>query len=216
MSDTRTISALRIDQVIEVLGEDAFDLWPVVGQGGHWYLALHGELSDAEVGTAVHQILRWFHTDENGDEAPSLDVYLGQALGPHDPDGTQPMAMGGPRFTDTSTGDVVIPGCCNSLDERFEILEVLDGGRTECWLGHSPVAAVTLRHGLVEIIQDAEEPASAVLRFSPEEMRGALARAEADLDGFRERVAVWARTHAPEHSGALFDAVAGALVAGPR
>lgn len=164
----------------------------------------------------MHQILRWFHTDENGDEAPSLDVYLGWALGPHDPYDTQPMAMGGLRFTDTCTGAAILPGCCYSLDERFEVREVLDGDRTGCWLGHSPTVTLTLRDGLVEIVQDAEDSASPVLRFSPREVYGALARAEADLDGFRERVATWARMHAPTHSGALADAVARALVAGPR
>lgn len=210
------MTVLRVEPVVEVLEDDAFDLWPVVGREGFWHLALHGDLPDAEVGTAVHQILRWFHTDENGDEAPSLAAYLGRALGPHDPDGYQPIAMGGLRFIDTGTGTAILPGCCYSIDERFEILDVLDGSQPGCWLGHSPDAGITLRDGLVEIVQDAEDPACPVLRFAPEEVRAALTRTEADLDGFCDRVPTWAATHTPEHAGLLSDAVARALEAGPH
>lgn len=210
------MSALRIEPVIEVLGDDTFNLWPVVGREGSWYQTLHGDLSDAEVGTAVHQILHWFHTDENGYEAPTLAVYLDRALGQHDPEGTLPMAMGGLRFVDTSTGTVILPGCCYSIDERFEILEVLDGSQPGCWLGHSPDGGIALRDGLVEIVQDAEDPAGAVMRFPSVEVRAALDRAEADLDEYCGRVAIWAVTHAPEQARNLSEAITRALVVGSQ
>lgn len=210
------MTVLRAEPVIEVFGDDSFDLWPAVGRGGFWYQALHGGMSDAEVGTAVHQVLRWFHTDEKGDDAPTRAVYLSRALGPHDPDGAVPIAMGGLRFTDTNTGASILPGCCYSIDERSEILDVLDGSLPGCWLGHSPDAGVTLRGGLVEIVQDADDPARPVLRFAPEEVRTALTRAEGDLDGFCDRVVAWAREHAPEHADLLPDVVARALEAGPH
>ena len=54
------VTTLRIEPVLEVLGDTELDLWPVVGRDGFWYQALHGDLTDREVGTAVHQILRWF------------------------------------------------------------------------------------------------------------------------------------------------------------
>ncbi|MBE1878054.1 hypothetical protein [Myceligenerans pegani] len=208
------MAALRIEPVIEVLGDDAFDLWPVVGRGGCWYLALHGDLSDAEVGTAVHQILHWFHTDENGDEAASRDIYLDRALGPSDPDGAVPLATGGLQFTDLMSGETVLPGCCYSIDERSEIVDVLDGELPGCWLGHSPDAGVTMRNGNVEITQDAEDSTRPVLCFGPEEVRAALAVAEVDLDGFCDRAATWAAAHVPAHAGRLAEAVARALEAG--
>jgi hypothetical protein len=209
------MTALRAEPVIEVLGDDTFDLWPVVGREGFWYQTLHGDMSDAEVGTAVHQVLRWFHTDEKGDEAANVAVYLGRALGPHDPGDARPLAMGGLRFIETSTGISITPGCCYSIDERSEILDVLDGSLPGCWLGHSPDAGITLRDGLVEIVQDAEDPARPVFRVAPDEARAALAQAEADLDRFCSRLAPWTAAHAPMHAELLPDAVARALEAGP-
>lgn len=208
------MAVLRIEPVIEVLGDDTFGLWPVVGREGFWYLALHADLSDAEVGTAVHQILRWFHTDENGDEAPSRDVYLDRALGPAEPDGAVPLAMGGLRFTGLTTGETVLPGCCYSIDERSEIVDVLDGDLPGCCLGHSPETGITMRDGIVEITQDAEDSTRPVLRFDSREVRFALARAEAELDGFCDRAATWAATHAPAQADRLALALARALEAG--
>ncbi|MBL0886396.1 hypothetical protein [Myceligenerans indicum] len=137
------MAALRIEPVIEVLGDDNFDLWPVVRREGFWYLALHAGLSDVEVGTAVHQMLHRFHTDENGDDAATRDIYMDRALPPTGPDGVVPMAMGGLRFTDLTTGETVLPGRCSSIDERSEVFEVLDGDRPGCGLGHDPDAGLT-------------------------------------------------------------------------
>ncbi len=208
------MAALQIEPVVEVVGDAEFDLWPVVGRDGFWYLALHGDLTEREVGTALHQVLRWFHTDEQGIGVATVDDYLARALAPRGADDVRPMAMGGMRFTDTATGVTILPGCCYSIDERSEIVDVLDGRRPGCWFGHDPDAGFAIRDGVVEITQDAEDLDQPVLRFAPDEVRTALARAETDLRRFCDCVATWAARHVPKHAHTLPEAVARALEVG--
>ncbi len=208
------MTGLRIEPVVEVLHDAEFDLWPVVGRDGFWYLALHGDLTEPEVGTGVHQILRWFYTDDQGNPAPTVEDYLARALAQHSPGDDQPMAMGGLRFTDTVTGATVLPGCCYSVDERSEVHDVLDGKRPACWFGHDPDAGLAVRDGLVEIAQDIEDASRPVLQFAADQVRTALARAEVDLDHFCDRTAAWAAVHAPGHVHTLPGVVARALDAG--
>jgi hypothetical protein len=208
------MTALRIEPVIEVLGDTEFDLWPVVGRDGSWLLALHGEMREREVGTAVHQILRWFYADDRGRPASTIEEYLARALASHGVDDVQPMAMGGLRFTDVVTGGTILPGCCFSIDERSEMSDVLDGKRSECWLGHIPSVGVTVRDGLFEVAQDTEDPTQPVLTFDLDEARAAFAGAEADLDRFCDRATTWAAEMIPGHTRRIRDSIAGALVAG--
>ncbi|WP_125775821.1 hypothetical protein [Antribacter gilvus] len=200
-----------IDPVIEVAGERGFDLWPVLGHRRLTYLALHGGLSDRETGSAVYEILHWFHTDDDGAPATSVDSYLQHALGPYDPEGTQPLAMGGLRFTDATTGVTILPGCCYSIDERIEVYGVLDGG-TECWLGHSPDGRLTICDGVVEIVQDTDEPSRGLIRATEGDLRAGMADVEAKLSAFVGRVADWALEHAPAHADRLAEVVALGLV----
>ncbi|GAA1870054.1 hypothetical protein [Myceligenerans crystallogenes] len=51
------VRALRIEPVIEVLGDAEFDLWPVVGQDGFWYQTLHGPARAHEPSDAVARAL---------------------------------------------------------------------------------------------------------------------------------------------------------------
>lgn len=200
--------------MLEVLGDRELDFWPVVGRDDFWYLALHGDLTDREVGTAVHQILRWFYTDDEGDPASTVEDYLARALAPYGPDEARPLALGGLRFTDTVTGSTILPGCCSSIDERSELVDVLGGRAATCWFGHDPDVVLTVRDGLVEIVQDAQDLSRPVLRFPLDQVRAALARAEEDLDRFCALVAAWAAAHTPAHADSLPAGVARALSAG--
>lgn len=208
------MTTLRVEPVLEVLGGTEIELWPVVGRDGFWYLALHGDLTKREVGTAVHQILRWFYTDDEGDPASTVEEYLARALAPYDADDARPLAMGGMQFTDTVTGSTILPGCCYSIDERSELVDVLGGRTATCWFGHDPDAVLTVRDGLVEIVQDAQDLSRPVLRFPLDQVRVALARAEEDLDRFCDLVTTWAAEHTPAHADALPAGVTRALSAG--
>lgn len=205
------MAALRIEPVVEVLGDAEFDLWPVVGRDGSWYQVLHGDLTEREVGTAVHQVLRWFYDDDQGSPAQTIEDYLGRALAPHGPGDAQLMASGGVRFTDTVTGATILPGCCYMVDERSEILDVVDGRRPGCWLGHDPDGGMTLREGVVEITQASEGRRPTLLRFPADEVRAAFDRSESDLDRFCDLVLTWATTHTPGQAHTLTNAVARAL-----
>ncbi|MGA5097614.1 hypothetical protein ACPCAC_09635 [Streptomyces lavendulocolor] len=91
--------------VLEISAPDDFALWPVGEQKSYGYLVLNGELTPAEVGTAVGQIADCndFEPDEEHGPCPTdpLGIFLHGLL-------TMPdlVAAGGFRVTDNATGTV--------------------------------------------------------------------------------------------------------------
>ncbi|MCT4355332.1 hypothetical protein M5362_19545 [Streptomyces sp. Je 1-79] len=121
------------------------------------FLPLSGALNPAEVGTAVMRIAQCNEVDPE-DDGPSPQ--------PADPLGSflhgllttdTPFATGGLRVTDTATGVVLLPGCCNGLDERSDWLEVPDGaGRA--FFGHDPSPLAERVGDLARLTVNAERP----------------------------------------------------------
>ncbi|MFD5498471.1 hypothetical protein ACFWJS_01915 [Streptomyces sp. NPDC127061] len=96
--------------VLEISAADDFALWPVGEHELYGYLVLNGELTPAEVGTAVMRIAVWndFEPAEKHGQCPTnpLGAFLHGLL-------TMPdlFAAGGFRVTDTTTGTVFVePG----------------------------------------------------------------------------------------------------------
>ncbi|SOB84916.1 hypothetical protein [Streptomyces sp. 1331.2] len=202
---------MLMQPVLEIHAPDDFALWPT-GEHEAWgYLALNGQLTPAEVGTAV-----WRLTDVN-DVDPDEDDERGPR--PEDPLGaflhgllTMPdlFAPGGLRVTDPATGTVFTPGCCTGLEEWRAWLDVTDGSGC-AWFGHDPDARVEWVGRTVKLTQDADDENSPVIELPPDELRRLLAGAEQDLRDFLALAASWAERQLPEHAAAVTAALARAL-----
>ncbi|MFB8032153.1 hypothetical protein ACFC5Z_04185 [Streptomyces sp. NPDC056004] len=102
--------------VLEIYEPDGFDLWPVAEVESFGFLPLSGELSPAEVGSAVRRIAGCNDIDPDGDRPPRPVDALGSFLhGLLTFDNL--VAAGGLRVTDDSTGITFLPGCCDGLED---------------------------------------------------------------------------------------------------
>lgn len=88
--------------VLEIYAPDGFDLWPVAEIKSFGFLPLSGELSPAEVGTAMMRIASCNDIDPDGDRPPlpaaSRDSFLHGLL-----TSDNLFAAGGLQVTDNST-----------------------------------------------------------------------------------------------------------------
>ncbi|MFE3673316.1 hypothetical protein [Streptomyces goshikiensis] len=140
--------------VLEISAADDFALWPVGEHESYGYLALNGELTPAEVGTAVMQIAdcNGFEPEEEHGPCPTdpLGTFLHGLL-------TMPdlFAPGGFRVTDNAIGTVFVePGCCNGLETWRDWLDVLDGTGCACF-GHDPSSVAEPIGDIVRLTLDA-------------------------------------------------------------
>lgn len=201
---------ITMQPVLEVHAPDGFALWPVAEVDSFGYLALTGELTPLEVGTAVMRIAGCNDIAPEDDNRPSR---------PADPLGSflhglltldTLFAAGGLRVTDSATGVAFLPGCCNGLEDWREWHEVLDGSG-QAWVGHDPDPRAE-RHGeTVRLTVDAEQNGSPVIELPATDLRRLLAGAEHDLAGFLTLAADWAAQNLPRHAAPVTAALARAL-----
>ncbi|MFB9555752.1 hypothetical protein [Streptomyces roseoviridis] len=199
-----------LQPVLEILATDGFDLWPVADPGGYDLLPLSGALSPDQVGTAVMRL-----ADCNDAEPGRRE----RAQGPVDPlghflhglltSGTL-WAPGGLRATDTATGVVLSPGCCNGLDERHDWREVIDG---EGWadFGHSPSPLAERIGDVVRLTVDTEQPNSPTIEVPLADLPSLLADAERDLAAFLRLATTWSAVHIPDFAAPVCAALGRAL-----
>jgi len=188
--------------VLEIYASDGFALWPVAEGEPFRYLALSGELTTAEVGTAVMGIAQCNDIDPDanaGDDRPPR---------PADPLGSflhglltfdSPFAAGGLRVTDHSTGITFLPGCCNGLEDWREWYTVIDGSGPVSF-GHDPDPAAELVGDTVRLIVDVEQSDSPVVELPAMELHRLLDRVELDLVEFLALAADWAPRHLLDHA----------------
>ncbi|MHA7133808.1 hypothetical protein [Oerskovia turbata] len=194
---------ITLRPVLEVPRDERFSLWPVAPTG--WFLELDGSLAPAEVGAAVRAVAAVF-SSEAGQPVPEGQVerFLeGMLTAEH------VFVFGGLRMEDDSTGVVVAPGCCSSLDEWREWFGLLDGKGVD--LGHSPSPGGELVDGVVRLTVDVEHADSPTIEVPAVEVRRLLAGVERDLTGFVAAVSVWAGRHAPSRAADLVTVLARAL-----
>ncbi|MEU0157461.1 hypothetical protein ABZ154_01085 [Streptomyces sp. NPDC006261] len=201
-----------MEPVLEVPAPDGFGLWPVAGTTPSGFLPLGGELSSAEVGTAVMAIAGCIDIDidPDGDRPPRPATAPGSFLhGLLTFDDL--FAAGGLRVTDHSTGVTFLSGCCDGLGDRRDWHRLADhGGRLG--FGHDPVSPVAERFGdTVRLTVDAEKCDSPVIELSASELRRLLAGVERDLAGFLALAAVWAARYLPGHRAPVTVALARVL-----
>ncbi|MFJ4094199.1 hypothetical protein ACIPYS_21680 [Kitasatospora sp. NPDC089913] len=192
--------------VLEINTPEGFDLWPVAGVEPFAFLPLNGELSPAEVGTAMTHIIGCNDIDPDGDRPPRPTDPLASLLhGLLTFDDLY--AAGGLRVTDHRTGVVFLPSCCDGLEDWRDWQAFVDGGNL-LGFGHEPVSPIAERLGdTVRLTVNAEQSGSPVIELPVTELRHLLAGVERDLTGFLALATAWARQRMPEHA----DPVAAAL-----
>ncbi|MFE5586172.1 hypothetical protein [Kitasatospora sp. NPDC056531] len=196
--------------VLEINTPDGFDLWPVAEVVPFGFLPLSGELSPAEVGTAMMRIAGCNDIDPDGDRPPRpsdpLDSFLHGLL-----TFENLFAAGGLRVTDDSTGTTFLPGCCDGLEDWRDWHRLVDGGGM-LGFGHDPVSPVAERFGgTVRLTVNAEQSDSPVIELSVVELRHLLAGAERDLADFLALAADWVFQHLPGHWASVTAALARVL-----
>ncbi|MEV6758233.1 hypothetical protein [Streptomyces sp. NPDC051214] len=197
--------------VLEISAADGFALWPVSEAESCGYLVLNGELTPAEVGTAVMRVAACndFEPEEEHGPCPTdpLGIFLHGLL-------TMPdlFAAGGFRVTDNVTNTVFVePGCCNGLETWRDWLEMLDG--TGCaYFGHDPSSVAERVNDVVRLTLDAHgADGSPVIELSADQVRRLITGAQQDLQDFISLAGTWAEQHLPAHAAAVTTALARAL-----
>ncbi|WP_406145395.1 hypothetical protein [Streptomyces anulatus] len=196
--------------VLETRAPDDFSLWPVVEGASSRFTELSGNLTSAEVGTALMLIARCNDIDPDpgtGDDRPPrpadpLASFLHGLLTFDDL-----IASGGLRVVDTSTGVTLLPGCCSGLEDWRGMYAVLDGTGSP-FLGHDPDPVVDRSGESVRLVVDFERSDSPVIELSAVELRRLLDRVGRDLADFLALASDWVRRHLPDHA----EPVIGALV----
>ncbi|MEE1831815.1 hypothetical protein [Streptomyces sp. SP17KL33] len=197
--------------VLEIAAADGFALWPIGEHESYGYLALHGQLTPEQVGTAIMRIAECndFEPEEEHGPCPSdpIGVFLHGML-------TMPdlLAAGGFRVTDDAAGTVFIdPGCCNGLETWREWAEVLDG--TGCAsFGHDPSSMAERVGDTVRLTLDVyAADGSPVIELPVDEVRALVTGAQQDLRDFHDLAGSWAEHHLPLYATALTAALARAL-----
>ncbi|WP_405466322.1 hypothetical protein OG333_15485 [Streptomyces anulatus] len=195
--------------VLETRDPDGFSLWPVAEGVSSRFTALSGNLTSAEVGTALMLIARCNDIDPDpgaGDDRPPrpadpLGSFLHGLLTFEDL-----FAAGGLRVVDGSTGVTLLPGCCNGLEDWRDVYSVLDGTGW-AYLGHDPDPVVELSGDRVRLVVDFEQSDSPVIELSAVELRRLLDGVGRDLADFLALAADWARFHLPQHAEPVIDAL---------
>ncbi|MFI7087972.1 hypothetical protein ACIBUR_30810 [Streptomyces anulatus] len=196
--------------VLETYVPDDFSLWPVAEGTSSRFTALSGNLTSAEVGTALMLIARCNDIDPDpgaGDDRPPrpadpLASFLHGLLTFDDL-----FASGGLRVVDGSTGVTLLPGCCSGLEDWRGMYGALDGSGWAS-LGHDPDPVVELSGASVRLVVDFEQSDSPVIELSAVELRRLLDGVGRDLTDFLALASDWVRRHLPDHA----EPVIGALV----
>ncbi|MEW2390995.1 hypothetical protein AB0933_21815 [Streptomyces venezuelae] len=200
--------------VLETYTPDGFDLWPVAEVESFGFLPLSGELSPDEVGAAVMRIADCNDVSAmdgpDGGHTPRpagpLDSFLHGLLTLDDP-----IASGGLRVIDDSTGVTFLPGCCDGLEDWRDWHRLIDRGGL-LGFGHDPVSPTAERFGdTVRLTVNVEESDSPVIELGVPELRHLLVGVERDLTGFLALAAEWSSAHLPDHCTAVTTAVARSL-----
>ncbi|MEU3448758.1 hypothetical protein AB0H29_16265 [Streptomyces thermolilacinus] len=192
--------------VLEAAAPDGFALWPVAHVEPYAFLRLSGELTPHEVGTALMSVAAYNDpAAAPGRPADPLGSFLHGLLTAEDA-----QAPGGMRVTDSSTGAVFLPGCCNGLEEWRDWYEVLDGDGSACF-GHDPDAYAERIGGTVRLAADTGRSDGPVIEVPVSELRRLLEGAERDLAAFLALADGWTSRYLPGHAAPVRTALAHAL-----
>ncbi|MCX5402121.1 hypothetical protein OHA55_34885 [Streptomyces sp. NBC_00102] len=190
--------------VLEMDTPEGFGLWPVAETERFGFLTLGGGLSPAEVGAALARIAAYNDADPEANDLPPrpADPLAGFLNGLLHLDFL--LVPGGLRVTDTSTGAVFAPGCCDGLEERRDWEAVVDG---HCVIGydHAPDSKrIAERIGdMVRLTGATGGDEGTVIEVPVPEMRRLLIGVESDLTDFHVLAGAWADQHLSEHAAGV-------------
>jgi hypothetical protein len=178
------------EAVLETSGLTEFTAWPTAAPPSDHLLVLSGQMSQAEVGTAVAVIFEYA-------DIPAVPVDdLHHLLDQHLSEAEELVAPGGLRFRDTITGAAVVPGCCFGLESWREWREVLHG--KSIWLGHSPGTHLEHRDGAIQLWQDRHDKLiPPALQIKITDLPDLLLSVQRQLQGFLDLVHRWANEISP-------------------
>jgi hypothetical protein len=181
-----------VEAVIEIEPAVDFTAWPVEDPHDPGFLALSGNMTSIEVGTALAVIFAY-----NAIPAEPVADLTAETLRRHLAESEALIAPGGLRFRDTATKAEVVPGCCFGLESWRDWQDVAHGD--DLWLGHDP--SFRLEHGerVVSIWREAGHQASSqILVIELAELHRLLAEAQLQLSGFLTLAARWAADCLPQ------------------
>ncbi|MET9258886.1 hypothetical protein [Amycolatopsis sp. NPDC004079] len=196
--------------VVEVRAREDFGLWPVAELEPYSYFALGGNLTPDEVGTVLMCIASCNDVDPEDDGRPprpadELGAFLHGLL-----TFDTLFASGGLRVTDTASGVVLLPGCCNGLEDWREWSRVLEIGG-QAWFGHDPAPCAERRGDLVRLTVDAERSDSPVIELPAVALQRLLGAVENDLVDFLALATDWAARNLPRCASSVTAALARVL-----
>ncbi|MFB4284399.1 hypothetical protein ACBJ59_54615 [Nonomuraea sp. MTCD27] len=180
-----------VDVVLETYDAVDFTAWPIAEPSSDRLLALSGQMSPAEVGTAMAVIFSYNRLPVEP-VASLTQAHLEQHLA----EAEALIAPGGLRFRDTGTGVEVAPGCCFGLENWRDWWDVPLGQET--WLGHAPTTQLEHQGQTIRLRQGHQDdtPVHAI-EFAFGELQRLLISAQQQLSGFLELVQRWATNIAP-------------------
>ncbi|MEV6155161.1 hypothetical protein AB0L53_32955 [Nonomuraea sp. NPDC052129] len=180
-----------VDVVLETYDAVDFTAWPIAEPSSDHLLALSGQMSPAEVGTAMAVIFSYNHIPV----VHAADMTVTH-LEQHFAERKALIAPGGLRFRDTTTNVTVSPGCCFGLENWRDWWSVVDGRET--WFGHDPTPSVTHDGQMIQLRQDDRDvPPSPPIEITRSELSNLLATAQQRLTGFLNLAQRWATATTP-------------------
>ena len=196
---------ITMQAVVEVpaLNSESVHPWPVAPMAPGSWLVLAADCTDERVALFVSALATRIDVAPPSGGNEVVDALLAEEL---------LIVVGGLRVSDTSTGAVVVPGCCAGLEEWRDWAETLTGSSP--WLGHDPGPEVEVVGEHLRVWQDggsnrdrgplAQHHVDLPRRALPGLLRGI----QQDLVGFLDALAWWAeRAGLGERGTALVKAI---------
>lgn len=187
-----------MDAAVETYDAVDFALWPIAAPRADRILALSGQMSPLEVGTAMAVLTSCNHDNSEG-SAPDTEAGIRRIQNLLSVDLV--IAPGGILLKDTATGVVIAPGCCFGLENWRDWLGLMNG--EELWLGHGTAAHVEHQGTLVRVWPDTNPPAKTSIELPLAELPDLLQTVHDKLNGFLALAEQWASRYAPVLAAAL-------------
>ncbi|MBG0819303.1 hypothetical protein HS048_00800 [Planomonospora sp. ID91781] len=187
-----------VEVVLETYDAVDFTAWPIAEPSRDRLLALSGQMSPAEVGTAMAVIFSY-----NGIPVTHAADLTEAHLEQHLAEAECLIAPGGLRFHDTTTDVSVSPGCCFGLENWRDWWDVACG--QESWLGHDPTPHITHAGHIIQLRQHDED--ASPIEITRGELSGLLTTAQQYFSGFLNLARRWAATTTPGLAGQLTSAL---------
>ncbi|MFO0800954.1 MAG: hypothetical protein U0804_26105 [Gemmataceae bacterium] len=160
--------------------------WPIADRPPFSFVPLSGDMTDAEVGTVMAQLMK----DNDVPAGPTAADWLAGVVA-----ADHLILSGGIQASD---GDREInPGCCCGLEGRREWTTGLASG-AQPWTGHDPAPRVEWAGDAARIWSDGAitaAPDAFAVECERSRFAAELWHVERDLTAFVGRVTRWARSH---------------------